>query len=278
MLIMEGEAPEQRLVKSSVAANKLGISKASLNRMAPIYEQVHGELPRGGRHVRLWSLEAIERIRRARLAVEESRAENIEAALRGFETPEDTQSSQMLARISEGTPEVTRAPPRALEELAGELHALREVLEDQNKLLNMLLRVEAHRLQRLEAGSPLPVATADISEKASLETTDGTESSAEDQKDGEDVRQTSTDRRRVFLRILPIMLPIPPIVVTVMSALYMDALLLTASLVVVAISLLFIWYYYDYAKAGRRTADELAEAEAQENQQTGTETEASSKG
>jgi hypothetical protein len=278
MLIMEGEAPEQRLVKSSVAANKLGISKASLNRMAPIYEQVHGELPRGGRHVRLWSLEAIERIRRARLAVEESRAETIEAALRGFETPEDTQSSQMLARISEGTPEVTRAPPRALEELAGELHALREVLEDQNKLLNMLLRVEAHRLQRLEAGSPLPVATADTSEKASLETTDGTESSAEDQKDGEDVRQTSTDRRRVFLRILPIMLPIPPIVVTVMSALYMDALLLTASLVVVAISLLFIWYYYDYAKAGRRTADELAEAEAQENQRTGTETEASSKG
>jgi hypothetical protein len=278
MLIMEGEAPEQRLVKSSVAANKLGISKASLNRMAPIYEQVHGELPRGGRHVRLWSLEAIERIRRARLAVEESRAETIEAALRGFETPEDTQSSQMPARISEGTPEVTRAPPRALEELAGELHALREVLEDQNKLLNMLLRVEAHRLQRLEAGSPLPVATAYTSEKASLETTDGTESSAEDQKDGEDVRQTSTDRRRVFLRILPIMLPIPPIVVTVMSALYMDALLLTASLVVVAISLLFIWYYYDYAKAGRRTADELAEAEAQENQRTGTETEASSKG
>ena len=172
---------------------------------------------------------------------------------------------------------MTRAPPRALEELAGELHALREVLEDQNKLLNMLLRVEAHRLQRLEAGSPLPVATADTSEKASLETTDGTESSAEDQKDGEDVRQTSTDRRRVFLRILPIMLPIPPIVVMVMSALYMDALLLTASLVVVAISLLFIWYYYDYAKAGRRTADELAEVEAQENQQTGTETEASSK-
>jgi hypothetical protein len=276
MLIMEEEGSEQRLVKSSVAANKLGISKASLNRLAPIYELVHGELPRGGRHVRLWSLEAIERIRRARLAVEESRAENIEAALRGFETPEDTQSTQMLARISEGTPEVTRAPPRALEELAGELHALREVLEDQNKLLNMLLRVEAHRLQRLEVSSPLPVATADTSEKASLETADGTESSAEDQKDGEDVRQTSTDRR-VFLRILPIMLPIPPMVVTMMSALYMDALLLTASLVVVAISLLFIWYYYDYAKAGRRTADELAEVEAQENQQTGTETEASSK-
>jgi hypothetical protein len=128
---MEGEGPEPRLIKSSVAANKLGISKASLNRMAPIYEQVHGELPRGGRHVRLWSLEAIERIRRARLAVEERRAENIEAALRGFETPEDTQSTQMPARISEGTPEVTRAPPRAL-------HALREAVGNQKMLLRVI--------------------------------------------------------------------------------------------------------------------------------------------
>jgi hypothetical protein len=128
---MEGEGPEQRLVKSSVAANKLGISKATLNRMAPIYEQVHGELPRGGRHARLWTLEAIERIRRARLAVEESRAETIEAALRGFETPEDTQSSQMPARISEGTPEVTRAPPRAL-------HALREAVGNQKMLLRVI--------------------------------------------------------------------------------------------------------------------------------------------
>ena len=125
---MEGEGPEQRLVISSVAANKLGISKASLNRMAPIYEQVHGELPRGGRHVRLWPLEAIERIQSARRAVKERRVESIEAALRGLETPEDIQSSQMPARIADGTPEETRAPPRAL-------HALREAVGNQKMLL-----------------------------------------------------------------------------------------------------------------------------------------------
>jgi hypothetical protein len=83
MLIMEEEGSEQQLVKSAAAANVLGISKTTLNRLAPIYEQVHGELPRGGRHVRLWPLEAIERIQSARLAVKERRAESIEAALGG---------------------------------------------------------------------------------------------------------------------------------------------------------------------------------------------------
>src|SRR5215204_4888731 len=178
MLIMEEEGSEQQLVKSAAAANVLGISKTTLNRLAPIYEQVHGELPRGGRHARLWPLEAIERIQSARLAVEERRAESIEAALRGFDTPEDLQSFRLPARISGGTLE-TRASPRALEELVGELHALRQAVEDQNRLLTTLLSVEAHHHKRLEAGSPLPVATPDTS-------------------DGEDARQTKK-ARRVFM-------------------------------------------------------------------------------
>jgi hypothetical protein len=178
----------------------------------------------------------------------------------------------MSARISGEMPD-TQAPPRALEGLAGELHALREAVEDQNKLLSMLLRVEAHRLKRLEADSPLPVATADTSEKASLESADGTVSSAGNQKDGEDARQPSTGHR-IFMRVFPIMLPIPPILVTVMSALMMDALLFVASLVVTAVTILAGWYYYfswndyRYSKTGRRT-DELAEAGAQENEQMG---------
>ncbi len=142
MLIMEENGSEQQLVKSAAAANVLGISTTTLNRLAPIYEQVHGELPRGGRHVRLWPLEAIERIQSARLAVKERRAESLEAALRGFYTPEDLQSFRLPTSISEGTLE-TQASPRALEELAGELHALREAVEAQNRLLTMLLRVEA---------------------------------------------------------------------------------------------------------------------------------------
>jgi hypothetical protein len=228
MLIMEDNGSEQQLVKSAAAANVLGISTTTLNRLAPIYEQVHGELPRGGRHVRLWPLEAIERIQSARLAVKERRAESIEAALRGFYTPEALQSFRLPASISEGTLE-TQASPRALEELAGELHALREAVEAQNRLLTMLLRVEAYRHKRLEAGTPLPVATAYSSE-------------------GDNARQTKMDRR-VFMKILATLLPIPPIVITVMSALYMDALLLMASLVILALCLLVSWYYYYSTKA-----------------------------
>src|SRR3712207_2226586 len=108
MLVMEAEGSEQRLIRSAAAANMLGISTTTLNRIALIYEQVHGELPRGGRHVRLWPLEAIERIQSARLAVKERRVESIETALRGIETPEDLQSFRLQAGTSGGTLE-TRA-------------------------------------------------------------------------------------------------------------------------------------------------------------------------
>src|SRR5215203_2815353 len=242
---MEGEGSEQQVVKSVTAAHKLGITKTRLNRLAPIYEQVHGELPRGGRHARLWTLDAIERIRSALLAVEEGRALNVEAALRGFETPENTESRHMSVRISGEAPE-TLAPLSALEELARELHALREVVENQG----MLLREQAYRLKRLETASQLPVTSAEAPKKASLETLEGTlegtnNISAEDQKDGEDAGQPSTSRN-ASLRILLVMLLTLSVVITVISALYMNALLLTVSFVVVVVSLLFSWYYYFY--------------------------------
>ena len=44
--------------------------------------------------------------------------------------------------------------------------------------------------------------------------------------------------------ILPILLVTGSVVITVISALYDNALLLTVSLTVVAISFLFSWYYY----------------------------------
>jgi hypothetical protein len=239
---MEGEGSEQQVVKSAVAAHKLGISKTRLNRLAPIYEQVHGELPRGGRYARLWTPDAIERIRSALLAVEEGRALNVEAALRGFEIPEDTGSRQMPVRFSGESPE-TLAPLSALEELTEELHALREVVKNQD----MLLRDQAHRLKRLETASRLPVTPTEAPKKASLETLDGTNrSSAEDQMDGEDAGQPSTSRN-ASLGILLIMLLTLSVVVTVISALYMNALLLTVSFVVAVVSLLFGWYYYHYA-------------------------------
>jgi hypothetical protein len=272
MLTMAEEGSEQRVMTSPTVANKLGISRSRLNQLAPLYEQVFGELPRGGGHVRLWTPEAIEHIRSARLAVEEGRAVNMGDALRGFETPEEAQSSQTLARKSGERPEI-QASPRAPEDLAAEVHALREAIRDQSDLLHMLLRVEAHRLKHLETDSPLPVATVNILEKAYLESAEGTGSSAENEKDREDTRPPSTGRR-ISTWVLLIMLPIPPILIAVMSALMMDTLLFAASSIAAGVTLLFSWYYYSDCNERHRAhpsrhTNEPAEATAQKNEQTG---------
>ena len=244
---MDREGHEGRLYETSAVAKEVGLPKATLNKLARVYEQVHGELPRGQRHTRLWTLEAIERIRSARLAVHEGRAVNIKTALRGFEDHSTLEqqsfaapSTQTPARSSEGTPEAG-SPSRLLEALVGELHALREAIEDQNKLL----RFQSHRLQRLEEAFNLPeIATADPANKeASPETPHSPESSAEDQEEGEKAQRTGTERRR-FGVIRPIMLLTVSIAFTVVAALYNNALLLTASLAVGTISFLFGLYYY----------------------------------
>jgi hypothetical protein len=129
-----------------------------------------------------------------------------------------------------------------LEVLVRELHALREAVEDQNSLL----RDQAHRLRRLEASAPLrPLAPADPSEEEEdiLEPSQEPKRSVEDREGVRTPLRTSTDRR-VSGVILPILLVTGSVVVTVISALYDNALLLTVSLTVVAISFLFSWYYY----------------------------------
>jgi hypothetical protein len=241
------EGSEQRLYQSSAAAKELGLHKTTLNKLALAYEQVHGELPRGQRHARLWTLESIERIRSARLAVKERRAVNIETALRDFENCTTLEhqsfaapSSQTPGRSSEGTPEADY-PSRLFEVLVGELHALREAVEDQNKLL----RDQTNRLQRLETAAPFPeITSADTSIKeASLEMPHSPESSAGDQEEGEKAQRAGIDPR-VSGMILPIVLVTVSVAVTVISTLYNNVLLLTASLAVVAISFLFGLYYY----------------------------------
>jgi hypothetical protein len=232
--------PEQRLYETSAVAKELGLQKPSLNKLARVYESVYGELPRGQRHVRLWTLEAIERIRGARLAVKEGRAANTEAALRTLEVPKDAQLPQMLARKLERAPEALPSS-RLLEVLVGEMLALRDAVEDQKQLL----RDQADRLQRLETTLlQLPSSPADTSEKeASLATSHSPESRAEDQKEGDAAQRTSTDRRASG-GILPIMLVTVSIAVTVIAALYQNTFPLTVSLVIVAISFLFSLYYY----------------------------------
>ena len=178
----------------------------------------------------------------------------------------------MLMRFSGESPE-TLASLSALKELTEELHALREVVENQDMLLRdqvnrlerleaasqrrvtsaeapkkaSLDRMQAHRLKRLETASRLPVTPTEAPKKASLETLDGTNrSSAEGQMDGEGAGQPST-RRNASLRMLLIMLLTLSVIFTVISALYMNALLLTVSFAIVVVSLLFAWYYYYYA-------------------------------
>ena len=123
-----------------------------------------------------------------------------------------------------------------------ELHALREAVEDQNSLL----RDQAHRLRRLEASAPLrPLAPADPSEEEEdiLEPSQEPKRSVEVREGVGTPLRTSTERR-VSGVILPILLVTGSVLVTVISALYDNALLLTVSLTVVAISFLFSWYYY----------------------------------
>jgi hypothetical protein len=235
--------PEQRLYETSAAAKELGLKQPSLNKLARVYESVYGNLPRGQRHVRLWTPEAIERIRSARLAVKEGRALNTEAALQALEAPKDAQLPQMLASELERAPE-TLPSLRLLEALVGEILALREAVEDQKQLLGD----QTDRLQRLETALlRLPSVPTDTSEKkASLETSHSPESRAEDQKERDEAQRTSTDRRASG-GILPIILVTVSIAVTVIAALYHNTLPLTVSLVIVVITFSFSLYYY-YAK------------------------------
>ncbi|MCA1729685.1 MAG: hypothetical protein LC751_09845 [Actinobacteria bacterium] len=178
---------------------------------------------------------------------------SLESALRGFGdySTLERQSSAALsyevpARGMERTPEADSPPSKLLEALVGELHALREAVQDQNKLL----RDQAHRLQRLEAAAPLPeIAPADTpaNEEAHQEAQHSPESSAADQEEGEEAKRTDTGRR-VSGVIHPIMLVAVCAGVTVVSALYKNALLLTASVVVATLTFLFSLYYY-YVKA-----------------------------
>jgi hypothetical protein len=142
----------------------------------------------------------------------------------------------------ERTPEAGSSPSKLLEALVGELHALREAVEDQNKLL----RNQAHRLQRLEAAAPLPeIAPADppADEEARPEAKHGPERSAADQEEGEEAKRTGTGGGVPGV-IHPIMLMAVCAGVTAVSALYSNALLLTASVVVATFAFLFSLYYY----------------------------------
>jgi signal transduction histidine kinase len=128
------------------AARLIGVSTSGLRRLAHIYERVYGALPRDSRLGRVWPTEAIERLNDARQVVQAGRAVSIEQALlnRGAIDAPATVGS-VTQRASSG--------PEALEELANELHALREAIEKQNQLLTE----QGQQLETLQKESRTPL-------------------------------------------------------------------------------------------------------------------------
>ncbi len=116
-------------------AERIGVSGQRLRQLARSYERVRGELPRDERG-RVWPEKAVEELERARELVRIGRATGIEQALRGELTAEVT-----------GMQPATREPMAGdIVELAGELRALRQAVEEQNRIMQAV----AERLEDLE--------------------------------------------------------------------------------------------------------------------------------
>lgn len=128
----------------------LGLSGPGLRRLSLIYERVEGPLPRDDRGGRLWPAGALERLEAARLAEREGRAVSVEAALRG-----ETIAGEALPRSDAGGRSGVDAAA-----VAGELRAMREALEEQNRVLGIMAgRLEAlerENRELREAGPPVP--------------------------------------------------------------------------------------------------------------------------
>jgi hypothetical protein len=72
---------ENVLYAPAEAERQLGVKGSTLRNYAKAYEQVFGDLPRGGRGERLWSAEALERLSAARILLQDGKAISLELAL-----------------------------------------------------------------------------------------------------------------------------------------------------------------------------------------------------
>jgi hypothetical protein len=132
---VDGEREPRRVYSPGDVANRMGISGQRLRQLARSYEHVHGELPRDERG-RVWPEEAVEDLERARELVRTGRAGGIEQALRDELTPEG----------EEARPATRNPPVGDIAAVAGELRAMREAIEEQNRIMEAM----ASRLEDLE--------------------------------------------------------------------------------------------------------------------------------
>jgi DNA-binding transcriptional MerR regulator len=128
--------PVVTLFEAGSAAERLGVSPSGLRRLAVIYEEVHGELPRRSKsNNRLWPEEALERLQAARRLLEQDRCKTIFEALEALErgvTPEnvseDLETPQtVLRQPTEGALQVLIAEIQALRREVAELRQERQL-------------------------------------------------------------------------------------------------------------------------------------------------------
>lgn len=112
------------LLEAGTAAEQVGVSASGLRRLAPIYEAVHGELPRKPKSLnRLWSQTAVERLQRARRLVELERYRTISDALTALARGLDVDEVELAPTAARTNPDATQ---KALEVLTAEVRALRQ--------------------------------------------------------------------------------------------------------------------------------------------------------
>ncbi len=116
------------LLEAGAAAEQVGVSASGLRRLAPLYEQIHGALPRKPRsNNRLWPQNAVERLQRARRLVELERSRTISDALTALARGVDDDDLELEPSAARVSPDSTQ---RALELLTLEVRELRRELSE----------------------------------------------------------------------------------------------------------------------------------------------------
>lgn len=123
---MQLEGGLVEVFEAEAAAERLSVSPSGLRRLAVIYEQVHGELPRKGKTGRLYSGEVLGQLEAARAMVEAERYPTIKEALQALERGElPDLPAEVATGARAGSDETLRAVVAELREVRAELAALR---------------------------------------------------------------------------------------------------------------------------------------------------------
>lgn len=139
------------------AARLLSVSVSGLRRYGLLYEGVFDQLPRDPQGRRLWTPEAITRLRRSKALMAEGRAVSIQAALEADETPVQDEvelqvsdpSTEAFTRLTDALNVIVRLE-QTNQQLVHEVAALRERMEQGDPNAEELRRMNAYLMSELE--------------------------------------------------------------------------------------------------------------------------------